>query len=265
MAATIPQIEQPNPAVPAARNAAPGVRVHIARLAYADHLVLADLHLHLQPGQCTCLLGRSGSGKSSLLRALAQLLDDRVCEMTVQCSDRLPLAGRIAYMAQEDLLLPWLNVLDNVTLGHRLRNRSHNRPEVTDRAMRLLQDVGLAASARANPAELSGGMRQRAALARTLMEHQPVVLMDEPFSALDAITRMELQNLAAELLKQRTTLLITHDPLEALRLGDAVYTLEGRPARLSAPINPAGAAPRPAGDAQLLSLQARLLTQLASG
>ena len=246
-------------------DAAPGVRVHIARLAYANHLVFADLDLQLQAGRCTCLLGRSGCGKSSLLRALAQLLGERVCEMTITCSDHLPLAGRIAYMAQEDLLLPWLNVLDNVTLGHRLRDRSHNRPEVTERALQLLQNVGLAAFAHANPAELSGGMRQRAALARTLMENQPVVLMDEPFSALDAITRLELQNLAAELLRQRTTLLITHDPLEALRLGDAVYTLEGQPARLSTPLHPAGDAPRPAGDAQLLSLQARLLTQLANG
>lgn len=243
----------------------PGVRVHIARLAYASHTVFEGLRLRLVAGQCTCLLGRSGSGKSSLLRALAQLLGERVCELRVECSDNLPLAGRVAYMAQEDLLLPWLNVLENITLGHRLRDRSHTRPAVVQRATQLLRDVGLAAFAHATPAELSGGMRQRAALARTLMENQPVVLMDEPFSALDAITRLELQNLAARLLDRRTTLLITHDPLEALRLGDAVYTLDGQPATLSAPLRPTGPAPRPPGDAQLLSLHARLLTQLGTG
>lgn len=239
------------------------MRVHIVRLAYGSYSVFHDLELQLNAGQCTCLLGRSGSGKSSLLRALAQLLGERVCDMRVDCTDNLPLAGRIAYMAQEDLLLPWLSVLENTTLGHRLRDRSHAQPAVVQRATQLLQDVGLAAFAHANPAELSGGMRQRAALARTLMENQPVVLMDEPFSALDAITRLELQNLAAELLKRRTTLLITHDPLEALRLGDAIYTLDGNPAKLSVPLHPNGPAPRPAGDTQLLSMQARLLTQLA--
>ena len=249
----------------AAKSAAPDVRVHIARLAYDTHTVFEDLHLLLPSGTCTCLLGRSGSGKSSLLRALAQLLGERICELQVECSDNLPLTGRIAYMAQQDLLLPWLSVLENTTLGHRLRDRSHTRADIVARAMRLLQQVGLAAFAHANPDELSGGMRQRAALARTLMENQPIVLMDEPFSALDAITRLELQNLAAELLRERTTLLITHDPLEALRLGDTVYTLDGRPARLSAPLHPSGPTPRSAGDAQLLSLQARLLTQLADG
>lgn len=242
----------------------PGVRVHIERLAYANHVVFNGLRLNLCAGQCTCLLGRSGSGKSSLLRGLAQLLSERVCQLHIDCSDRLPLAGRIAYMAQEDLLLPWLSVLQNVTLGHRLRNRSHTQPAVVQRAIQLLRDVGLTAFANAAPAELSGGMRQRAALARTLMEDQPVVLMDEPFSALDAITRLDLQNLAARLLGNRTTLLITHDPLEALRLGDAVYTLDGQPATLSEPLLPTGSPPRPPGDAQLLSLQARLLTQLSA-
>lgn len=245
--------------------APPGVHVRIARLAYADNLIFSGFSLKLEAARCTCLLGRSGSGKSSLLRALAQLLSTSVCELQIECSDHLPLTGRVAYMAQEDLLLPWLNVLENITLGYRLRDRSHNRPEVRDRATRLLDDVGLRGSARAAPDELSGGMRQRAAIARTLMEDQPVVLMDEPFSALDAITRLDLQNLAARLLRERTLLLITHDPLEALRLGDAVYTLDGRPANLSEPLRPQGPAPRPPGDEQLLALQARLLGQLSAG
>ncbi len=95
------------------------------------------------------------------------------------------------------------------------------------------------------PAQLSGGMRQRVALVRTLLEERPIVLMDEPFSSLDVITRLKLQDLAAELLAAKTVLLVTHDPLEALRLADRVYVLHGAPAVLSEPLIPDGPRPRP--------------------
>ena len=107
-------------------------------------------------------------------------------------------------------------------------------------------------------------MRQRVALARTLMEDRPVVLMDEPFSALDAVTRHRLQDLAAELLDGRTVLLVTHNPLEALRLGHKVWVLGGRPARLEGPIQPPGLPARDPADPRLLALQAELLNELAS-
>ncbi|MEE9209298.1 MAG: ATP-binding cassette domain-containing protein, partial [Kiloniellales bacterium] len=123
--------------------------------------------------------------------------------------------------------------------------------------------VGLAGREADRPAKLSGGQRQRVALARTLMEGRPVVLMDEPFSALDAITRYEIQALAAELLAARTVLLVTHDPLEALRLGHRVQVMSGVPARLDNPIEPAGAPPRDLEDAGLLALQAELLKRLS--
>src|SRR5690606_11464075 len=124
--------------------------------------------------------------------------------------------------------------------------------------------VGLADVWQAFPATLSGGMRQRAALARTLVEDRPAVLMDEPFSALDAITRHRLQELVAELFAGRTVLLVTHSPLEALRLGHVVHVMGGVPARLGAPNVPGGAPPRPAGDATILIRQGELLDRLSA-
>ena len=198
-----------------------------ARLVYSSLTLFDGLEMELPGGSFTCLLGPSGIGKSSLLRLLAGLtavgISGKLCG-----GDGLSLTGRVAYMAQQDLLLPWLNVLDNVTLGSRLRGERPDQP----RALALLARVGLADCASARPETLSGGMRQRAALARTLMEDRPVVLMDEPFSGLDALTRLRLQALAAELLTGRTVLLVTHDPLEALRLGEHILIMNGRPATL---------------------------------
>ncbi len=151
--------------------------------------------------------------------------------------DGAGLDGRIALMAQQDLLLPWLSVRDNVLLGHRLRGASRAElRRLREPAAALLARVGLERDADRLPGTLSGGMRQRAALARTLMEDRPIVLMDEPFSALDVVTRHRLQDLAAELLVGRTVLLVTHNPLEALRLGHRDLRPERSPGR------PAGAA-----------------------
>jgi len=220
---------------------------------------MEGLVLDLPAGRTTCLLGPSGIGKSTLLRLVAGLVPGAVRS----ASDGLPLEGRIAWMAQSDLLLPWLSVEDNLLLGYRLRGaRGAELARARERARELLARVGLAERARALPHQLSGGMRQRAALARTLVEDRPIVLMDEPFSALDAITRHRLQDLAAELLAGRTVLLVTHSPLEALRLGHEVRVLDGSPARLGPPLCPPGTPPRTA-DPALLALEARLLEELA--
>ncbi len=181
----------------------------------------------------------------------------------VVAGDGRPLRGRVAYMAQRDLLLPWLSVLDNVLLGRRLRRETIDAA-VKGRAAALLAAVGLSEAAGLRPDALSGGMRQRAALARTLFEDRPVVLMDEPFSAVDAITRVRLQDLAADLLRGRTVLLVTHDPLEALRLGQRIFVMAGRPATLGEPLEPAGLAPRPVDDERVLALQGELLRRLAA-
>lgn len=234
------------------------VTVHCDNLTLqrGEAVLLAGFALTLAAGRWTCLLGTSGVGKTSLLKVLAGLLPPDAG--TVRAADGQPLAGRVAYMAQQDLLLPWLDALGNVTLGARLRGEAAD----TARAGELLAAVGLSGAERALPQTLSGGMRQRVALARTLYEDRPVVLMDEPFAQLDVLTRYRLQALAAQVLHGRTVLLVTHDPLEALRLGHAVYVLSGRPGRLSAPLRPPGLPPRALDDPDLLSQHAQLLTQL---
>ncbi|QDO99793.1 ABC transporter ATP-binding protein [Ferrovibrio terrae] len=198
--------------------------------AYGNRAVLAPFSLDLAAGETVAILGASGCGKSTLLRLIAGLLPGQSS----------PFAGQAAWMAQQDLLLPWLSLQDNILLGARLRG------EVPDIALAqtLLTRLGLADRATALPASLSGGMRQRAALARTLMEDRPLVLMDEPFSALDAITRAAMQELASEMLAHRTVLLVTHDPAEACRLANRIFILSGQPASLQQAAVLSPAAPR---------------------
>jgi putative hydroxymethylpyrimidine transport system ATP-binding protein len=233
------------------------ITVEQASIGYAGTALFQGLDFTLAGGSWTCLLGSSGVGKSTLLRLIAGLV--RPDRGTVRCSDGQPLAGRLAWMGQRDDLLPWLSAQGNVVLGARLRGET---PDLA-RADGLLDRVGLRPQRDQRPATLSGGERQRTALARTLMEDRPVVLMDEPFSALDAITRARLQSLAAALLAGRTVLLVTHDPLEALRLGHRVHIMAGQPARIEAPIVPAGEPPRDLHDPDLMRLQGDLLARLA--
>lgn len=224
---------------------------------YGSFNVLKHCSTQVDKGEVVVVCGPSGSGKSTLVRLAAGLLP---FAGAIATTDAAPLAGRIAWMAQADLLVPWKDALGNVLLGAHLRGA----PPDAARARALLAEVGLdAADAAKPPAALSGGMRQRVALARTLMEDRPVVLMDEPFSAVDAPTRHRLQDLAARLLAGRTVLLVTHDPLEALRLADAIFLLAGRPAVPIALPVPDGVPPRPARDAALLAAQGALLERLA--
>ena len=236
----------------------PGIRIEGLSLRYGARIIFENLSLDIPGGRIMAMLGTSGVGKSSLLKILAGLAP--ADHGTVHASDGGPLAGRIAYMGQTDLLYPWLRVVENVMLGSRLRRQ---RPDPA-RALHLLERVGLADHARALPMELSGGMRQRTALARTLYEDRPIVLMDEPFSALDAVTRARIQALAAELLQGRTVLLITHDPMEACRLGHQLVVLAGHPAVLGAPITVPGVVPRALDDPDLLRTQGHLMRALVA-
>ncbi len=232
--------------------ASPSLSVRGVRIAFGDRVVARDLTLDFPAGRTTCLLGRSGVGKTSLLRWLAGLL---------------PGAGRAqptAYMAQRDLLLPWLGLLDNVLLGYRLRGDQAELAAARPRAKELLAEVGLSDRSNDLPGTLSAGMRQRAALARTLCEDRPVVLMDEPFAHLDAVTRLDLQDLAVRLLAGRTVVLVTHDPLEALRMGHQVRVLSGSPFAVGPAIELPGAMPRDPADPVLLGLQGRLIAELRS-
>jgi len=160
-------------------------------------------------------------GKTSLLRLLATL--EKPDSGFIENAGAKDLSRQIAYMSQEDGLLPWLNALDNVQLGARLRGSVDKDSRA--KAIHLLEQVNLQDWATALPKALSGGMRQRIALARTLFENRKLVLMDEPFSGLDAITRDELQSLSYDLLVGKTVVLVTHDPSEALRLCHYVHVL----------------------------------------
>ena len=240
------------------------IALHIdsASLTYhqAEVATFENLSLSLPAGSVTCLLGASGCGKTSLLKLIAGLIgpEHSLCA-NIRCSDGHPLQQRFAYMAQQDLLLPWLNVVDNICLKQRLQTGSVSSAERAA-ALDLLNRLNLSSIALSLPAQLSGGMRQRVALARTLMQDTPLVLMDEPFSSLDAVNRYKLQNLSAEVLKHRTVLLITHDPQEALRLSDQLFIFDENNQLLNFPL-PSSPTPR-AVNAELGQYQQKILDQL---
>lgn len=223
---------------------------------FAQKPLFENIEMTLPAGQWSCLLGRSGVGKSTILRLLLGLETAGRFDGEIIADDGVPLAGRASYMAQSDLLIPWLSLRENVVLGARLRSE---KPDM-DRANEMIARVGLSAHQDKKPRALSGGMRQRAALARTLMEDRKIVLLDEPFSALDAGTRADMQDLAAEFLAGKTVLLVTHDPAEACRIGHRITLLSPTGTQLwqvpdTAPI-------RPTDDPETLRSQAALLSYL---
>lgn len=242
--------------------AAPDIVLEGINLDFEGQPLFKDLSLTIAGGKTTCILGPSGCGKSTLLKVMAGApnLD---FSGRIRFDPRPATPGQTAWMSQNDLLLPWFTLLDNVLLGARLRG------ELTDsrrkKALALIREAGLAGYEDKLPSALSGGMRQRGALLRTLMEERPVILMDEPFSALDALTRVRLQTLAARLTVGATVVLVTHDPLEALRLGHTIIVLGGTPVQVLETIEPAGLPPREAGNPEVTALYASLLKRLMNG
>jgi ABC-type nitrate/sulfonate/bicarbonate transport system ATPase subunit len=192
--------------------------------------VLDGIEFDLSPGEFVSVIGPSGSGKSTLFGLVAGL--DTPDEGSITVGGRPAAPGRAALMPQKDLLFPWRTVLDNCALALEVQGAS--RREARERARMLFPAFGLTGFEDARPSALSGGMRQRAALARTVVQQRELLLLDEPFGALDSLTRTDMQLWLQEVWQRHrwTVLMITHDVREAVLLSDRVLVLSPRPARI---------------------------------
>jgi ABC-type nitrate/sulfonate/bicarbonate transport system ATPase subunit len=224
-----------------------------ARRAGGPTPALADVSLRAAPGELVAVVGPSGCGKTTLLELI--------------CGLQTPDGGRVeaapaALMPQHDLLLPWLSALDNAALP--LRIAHHPRAQARREAQGLFAELGLRGFERARPSELSGGMRQRVAFVRTLLAHKPLLCLDEPFGALDAITRGEMQRWLEQALARepRTVVLVTHDVEEAVLLADRVVVLSPRPGRVLEELEVRLPRPRGRTDQELIALRERALAAL---
>jgi ABC-type nitrate/sulfonate/bicarbonate transport system ATPase subunit len=231
-------------------------------------LVLDSVTLHLDAGEFVALVGPSGCGKSTLLSIIAGLRKPTSGAVSLHGDPATRRLGHIGYMPQRDLLLPWRNALDNAIAS--LEVRGTPRAEAREQAHTLFAAFGLSGFERAYPSQLSGGMRQRVAFARTALAAGDLLLLDEPFGALDALTRAGLQRWLVEIWGSlgKTCLLVTHDVDEALLLADRIYVMTPRPGRMrlerSVPL------PRPRRQEMLaqpkaLALKAELLAALMEG
>ncbi|WP_339762534.1 ABC transporter ATP-binding protein [uncultured Hoeflea sp.] len=226
--------------------------------------VLDDVSLHVAAGEFVSILGPSGCGKSSLFRLLTGAVSPDCGRIKVDGVPLSPKSQAFAFMPQRDALMPWRRIIDNVILG--LEVQGMDRAAARAQVAPLFAAFGLRGFERHYPAQLSGGMRQRAALLRTIVQDRAVQLLDEPFGALDALTRAEMQGW----LEQRwlgghwTTVLVTHDVREAVALSDRIYVLSRRPARIIAEFAVPGPRPRlgRAPLAEAVELEAQLLDTL---
>lgn len=194
---------------------------------------LSDISFSLAPGEFTSVVGPSGCGKSTLLSLIAGLMEPEDGRMILNGEPLTENSSKIGYMLQHDHLLEWRTVRRNVLLGAEI-NRVLT-PEIKDRADGLLEQYGLSRFANSRPSQLSGGMRQRAALIRTLLLEPELLLLDEPFSALDYQTRLTVSDDIGQIIRRsgKTALLVTHDLSEAVSLSDRVMVMTKRPAHIS--------------------------------
>lgn len=226
---------------------------------------IRDVTFSVRRGSFVSILGPSGCGKSTLFNIIAGLLPPTGGDVTLNGTSIISKAGQIGYMLQKDLLLPWRSIEDNIILGQTLRGVS--RSDARAAASPLIKRCGLDHFQRKKPHQLSGGMRQRAALLRTLLTGKDVLLLDEPFGALDAITRLQLQMTLMDVWQEmgKTILFVTHDVEEAVLLSDEIIVLTNRPGKISARLPVPLPRPRTAemlASPELLSLKAQLMSLL---
>ncbi|HWG05333.1 MAG TPA: ABC transporter ATP-binding protein [Beijerinckiaceae bacterium] len=198
----------------------------------ASFTALAPVDLKIAAGRFVSLIGPSGCGKSTIFNIIAGLESPTTGRVLIDDADATGSIGNVGYMLQKDLLLPWRTVVDNVALG--LEIRGTPIAEARRRALPLLRNYGLAGFEHQYPSVLSGGMRQRAALLRTLLVDRDVVLLDEPFGALDAQTKSQMQDWLLKIFAEfgRTVVFVTHDVEEAVYLSDEIHVMASRPGRI---------------------------------
>lgn len=223
-----------NDVIPTASHA--GLQVRGLAKAFGANQVLSEVSFDVRPGEVVAMVGPSGSGKSTLLSLLTGALHQDAGAILY---DGEPVGGTrrpFAYMPQRDVLLPWRRIIDNAALG--LDVQGVPKTEGRAAVRQLLESFGLGGTDRLYPRQLSGGMRQRVAFLRTIVQQRPVLLLDEPFGALDAITRDELQRWLIEMWQRHswTILLITHDIREAVRLADRVLVLPAQAGPILGPV-----------------------------
>ena len=213
----------------------PAISLRRLSKAFGDLDVLGVMDLNVGRGEFVSILGPSGCGKSTLLSILSGIEEATTGEITIHGAPLNQSGQPFAWMPQNDALLPWRTVVDNVGLGYQVAGRLSKRA-AREQARLLLPAFGLEEFSRALPYQLSGGMRQRVALARTIAQGRDMLLLDEPFGALDAITRTELQLWLEQIwgVDRPTVILITHDVREAVLLSDRIYVFSDRPAQIVA-------------------------------
>ncbi len=198
---------------------------------YSGKQIITNVNFSVADGEFVSILGESGSGKSTLLKVISGILPAARGEIFVDDEKVTKISKHFAYMPQDDLLLPWWNIMQNVCLAAKI---SGDLPTAEKRATELLEEFGLAEYKNSYPKELSGGMRQRIAFLRTALSSADIWMLDEPFAALDVITRGELQDWLLDLRKKisNTVLLVTHDIEEAIYLSDKIYIIRGTPSKI---------------------------------
>lgn len=201
--------------------------------AYENINIIEDINIELHDKELVCLLGASGGGKTTLFNVISGLKKPDQGKVMLDGRDITGQPGNISYMLQKDLLLPYRTIEDNVALP--LLIKGENKKAARQKAGELFQEFGLEGTQKKYPKQLSGGMRQRAALLRTYMFSKNVALLDEPFSALDTLTKSDMHRWYLDVMDKihLSTLFITHDIDEAILLSDRIYLLTGRPGRIT--------------------------------